>query len=98
MSRRKRTTPKTEKTRTVRRWNLCVLCVSAVNLLLASSVHAADPLRLGLLHTLSPAPFYIAQERGYFRDEGIDLTFRFFEAAQPIAASRPYCWRRKLQR
>ena len=45
------------------------------------------PLRLGLLHTLSPAPFYIAQERGYFRDEGIDLTFRFFEAAQPIAAA-----------
>ncbi len=50
---------------------------------------AADlqPIRLGLLHTLSPAPFYIAQERGYFRDQGIDLTFRFFEAAQPIAAA-----------
>ncbi|MEA2741583.1 MAG: NitT/TauT family transport system substrate-binding protein [Acetobacteraceae bacterium] len=48
---------------------------------------AAEPVRLGLLHTLSPAPFYIAQERGYFRDEGIDLTFRFFEAAQPIAAA-----------
>ena len=48
---------------------------------------AADPLRLGLLHTLSPAPFYIAQERGYFRDQGIDLTFRFFESAQPIAAA-----------
>ena len=49
--------------------------------------HAAEPLRLGLLHTLSPAPFYIAQERGYFRDEGLDVTFRFFEAAQPIAAA-----------
>jgi NitT/TauT family transport system substrate-binding protein len=51
------------------------------------AAQAADPLRLGLLHTPSPAPFYIAQERGYFRDEGIDLTFRFFEAAQPIAAA-----------
>jgi NitT/TauT family transport system substrate-binding protein len=58
-----------------------------VGLLWASAAHAADPLRLGLLHTLSPAPFYIAQERGYFRDEGIDLSFRFFEAAQPIAAA-----------
>ena len=48
---------------------------------------AGDHLRLGLLHTLSPAPFYIAQERGYFTDEGIDLTFSFFEAAQPIAAA-----------
>jgi NitT/TauT family transport system substrate-binding protein len=56
-------------------------------LLFSATAHAADPLRLGLLHTLSPAPFYIAQQRGYFRDEGIDLTFRFFEAAQPIAAA-----------
>jgi NitT/TauT family transport system substrate-binding protein len=55
--------------------------------LIPSAAWAADTLRLGLLHTLSPAPFYIAQERGYFRDEGIDLTFRFFEAAQPIAAA-----------
>ena len=58
-----------------------------VGLLFASAARASEPLRLGLLHTLSPAPFYIAQERGYFRDEGIDLSFRFFEAAQPIAAA-----------
>ena len=45
------------------------------------------PLRLGLLHTLSPAPFYIAKECGYFADQGIDLRFVFFEAAQPIAAA-----------
>jgi NitT/TauT family transport system substrate-binding protein len=49
--------------------------------------HAADTLRIGLLHTLSPAPLYIAMERGYFRDEGLDAQFRFFEAAQPIAAA-----------
>lgn len=55
--------------------------------LFASAAQAGEPVRLGLLHTLSPAPFYIARERGYFRDEGIDLTFRFFEAAQPIAAA-----------
>lgn len=66
--------------------------VLVCGLLWASAAQAAEPpapqpLRLGLLHTLSPAPFYIAQERGYFRDEGIDMTFRFFEAAQPIAAA-----------
>jgi NitT/TauT family transport system substrate-binding protein len=48
---------------------------------------AADTVRLGLLRTLSPAPFYMAQERGYFKDEGLNVTFRFFEAAQPIAAA-----------
>lgn len=59
----------------------------ALLLCLSFGAQAADPLRLGLLHTLSPAPFYIAQESGYFRDEGIDLAFRFFDAAQPIAAA-----------
>ena len=53
----------------------------------ASAARADEPVRLGLLHTLSPAPFYIAQERGYFKAEGIELSFRFFEAAQPIAAA-----------
>jgi NitT/TauT family transport system substrate-binding protein len=61
--------------------------LTALLLLLPFSAHAADPVRLGLLHTLSPAPLYMAQESGYFRDEGIDLTFRFFDAAQPIAAA-----------
>jgi NitT/TauT family transport system substrate-binding protein len=62
----------------------------AVSACLAAATARADtlqPLRLGLLHTLSPAPFYIAVQRGYFRDQGIDLRFVFFEAAQPIAAA-----------
>ena len=61
--------------------------LACLALLLALPAHAAEPLRIGLLHTLSPAPLYIAMERGYFRDEGLDASFRFFEAAQPIAAA-----------
>ena len=57
-------------------------------LLLACPAAAAEqPLRIGLLHTLSPAPLYVAMERGYFADEGLAAEFRFFEAAQPIAAA-----------
>ena len=64
------------------RWVMAVLvCAWSV------SAWAADPLRVGLLRTLSPAPLYIAMEQGYFRDEGLDVAFRFFEAAQPIAAA-----------
>jgi NitT/TauT family transport system substrate-binding protein len=48
---------------------------------------AATPLRIGILHTLSPAPLYIAMDRGYFRDAGLAARFRFFQAAQPIAAA-----------
>jgi len=64
-----------------------LLCMAAALLWTAAPVRAADVLRIGLLHTLSPAPLYIAMERGYFRDEGLDASFRFFEAAQPIAAA-----------
>jgi NitT/TauT family transport system substrate-binding protein len=62
---------------------LALLASAAV----AARVRAAEPIRLGLLRTLSPAPFYIAQGRGIFADEGVDVTFRFFQAAQPIAAA-----------
>jgi NitT/TauT family transport system substrate-binding protein len=61
--------------------------LSALAVAASRSARAADAVRLGLLRTLSPAPFYIAKERGYFRDQGIDLDFKFFEAAQPIAAA-----------
>ncbi len=54
---------------------------------LAAPARAAGPIRLGLLRTASPAPLYIAQERGFFRDAGVEVAFRFFDAAQPIAAA-----------
>ncbi len=47
----------------------------------------ARKLTLGMLHTLSPAPIYIAQGRRYFADQGLDVAFVFFDAAQPIAAA-----------
>jgi NitT/TauT family transport system substrate-binding protein len=64
---------------------------ACIGLAAAASVvrpgHAAEPIRLGLLHTLSPAPLYLAQARGYFRDAGVEVSFVFFDAAQPIAAA-----------
>jgi NitT/TauT family transport system substrate-binding protein len=54
---------------------------------LAGPARAEGRIRLGLLHTLSPAPFYIAQQRGYFTGSGWPVDFTFFEAAQPIAAA-----------
>lgn len=54
---------------------------------LARPARAAETIRLGLLKTLSPAPFYLAQERGHFAAEGVSVEFRFFQAAQPIAAA-----------
>ncbi len=69
-----------------RRACLSVLATAATVTTLRRA-RAAETFTLGLLHTLSPAPFYIAREQGYFTEEGVDVTFRFFEAAQPIAAA-----------
>ncbi len=63
------------------------VALSLIGSAVAVRARAAETIRLGLLHTLSPAPFYIAQSRGYFTDAGVDVQFRYFEAAQPIAAA-----------
>lgn len=53
----------------------------------ARPARAGQKIRLGLLRTLSPAPFYIAQDRGYFTASGTPVEFVFFDSAQPIAAA-----------
>ncbi|MBN8891386.1 MAG: hypothetical protein BGP12_10080 [Rhodospirillales bacterium 70-18] len=67
-----------------RRSTIALAAAAAVG---ARGARAATPIRLGMLHTLSPAPFYLAQQRGYFKDAGVEVEFRFFQAAQPIAAA-----------
>lgn len=42
---------------------------------------AAEPVKLtlamGYIPSVQFAPFYVAQERGYFKDAGLDITFRY---------------------
>lgn len=40
---------------------------------------------MGALRFTSHAASFIAAERGYFEDEGLDVNFEFFQAAQPMA-------------
>ena len=61
--------------------------IMAAGVMMAGPARAAEVVRLGLLKTLSPAPFYLAQENGHFAAEGVAVEFRFFQAAQPIAAA-----------
>jgi NitT/TauT family transport system substrate-binding protein len=51
--------------------------------------HADDVLkaRVGVLRLSSSAPVFIAQDKGYFRDAGLDVDLKFFDAAQPIAVA-----------
>ncbi|WP_249157988.1 ABC transporter substrate-binding protein [Bradyrhizobium jicamae] len=53
----------------------------------ATAAQAAERVRIGLLKLSSAAPLFLAKERGYFEQEGIDVDFRFFDAAVPIAVA-----------
>lgn len=46
-----------------------------------------ETVRLGALRLGSHAPSYIAYERGYFEEQGLDVEFVFFQAAQPMAVA-----------
>jgi NitT/TauT family transport system substrate-binding protein len=58
---------------------------------LASSAiaHAEEPIKatIGVLRLSSSAPVFIAQDKGYFRDAGLNVDLKFFDAAQPIAVA-----------
>jgi len=42
---------------------------------------------LAVLHLASHAPSFIAHERGYYKEAGLDIELKFFEAAQPMAVA-----------
>jgi len=66
------------------------LAVAGVLALAASGIARADDLlkaKIGVLRLSSSAPVFIAQDKGYFRDAGLDVELKFFDAAQPIAVA-----------
>ena len=44
------------------------------------------PLKVGVIGTVSDAPFFIAEKKGYFRDEGLSVDFTFFDSAAKMIA------------
>src|SRR5437899_11913688 len=69
-----------------------ILRLAAAGLLaLAASgiARAEDALkaRIGVLRLSSSAPVFIAQDKGYFKEAGLDIELKFFDAAQPIAVA-----------
>src|SRR4030081_2203668 len=55
----------------------------------ATAAQADDALkaRIGVLRLSSSAPVFIAQDKGYFHEAGLDIDLKFFDAAQPIAVA-----------
>ena len=48
---------------------------------------AAEKASVAVLPLVSSAPVFIAQSRGFFAAEGLDVELRFFQAAQPVAVA-----------
>lgn len=61
----------------------------AVPLLASHPARADDTLKatIGVLRLSSSAPVFIAQDKGYFRDAGLNIELKFFDAAQPVAVA-----------
>lgn len=55
--------------------------------LAAPAVAQGTPLTVGALRFTSHSPSFIALERGYFAENGLDVELRFFDAAQPMAVA-----------
>ena len=51
----------------------------------AAPVAAGEKLVVGALRLTSSAPLFIAAEKGYFVEEGLDVTLKFMKSAQPVA-------------
>src|SRR3954449_1893328 len=66
------------------------LVMAGLLVMAASGIARADDLlkaKIGVLRLSSSAPVFIAQDKGYFREAGLDLELTFFDAAQPIAVA-----------
>lgn len=53
-------------------------------LLFAPPSAAAESAKIGVVKSTLSAPLYVAVEKGFFAEEGIDPTIVFFDAGQPI--------------
>lgn len=70
-----------------RRGALGMLGGAATLPLMGAPAIAATKLRVGALRFTSHAASFVAYERGYFADEGLEVEFKFFQAAQPMAVA-----------
>ena len=67
-------------------WRRTLLAL-ALACLAAAGAAQAEPLKVGILKVGASGPLYIAQDRGYFAAEGLDVQFSSFGAGQAVAVA-----------
>jgi len=70
-----------------RRQSLALLGAVVAAPMMPSPAFANTKLKVGALRFTSHSASFVALERGYFAEEGLDVEFEFFQAAQPMAVA-----------
>ena len=70
-----------------RRQTLGLIGAAATAPMLARPALANTKITVGALRFTSHSASFVALERGYFADAGLDVEFKFFQAAQPMAVA-----------
>jgi NitT/TauT family transport system substrate-binding protein len=69
----------------LKRFATITLTAAAIAGLTAAPTKAAEKVTVCALTFVSSSPLFIAADKGYYKAAGLDVTFRFFRAATPVA-------------
>lgn len=61
--------------------------LAAATMLMGASAASAEPIKVGILSLVSHSPSIIAEGKGYFDEQGLEVEFVPFQAAQPMAVA-----------
>ncbi len=67
--------------------SLCAVVALGAGLTMPPAAQAGEKITIAALTFISSSPLFIAREKGYYKDEGLDVNFKFFRAAQPVAVA-----------
>lgn len=70
-----------------RRQALILGGAAAASTIAAPAISANTKIKVGALRFTSHSGSFVAKERGYFSDAGLDVELEFFQAAQPMAVA-----------
>ena len=70
-----------------RRQTLALMGAAAASGLAAPAIASGKKPVVGALSLTSHSGSFIALERGYFKEAGLDVELKFFQAAQPMAVA-----------
>lgn len=66
---------------------MLLVIFAAVMTTVATEARAAEKINVGALRFTSHAASFVAFERGYFKEQGLEVKFIYFQAAQPMAVA-----------